>query len=54
MVIYHSLLGRDPAQDVHFFYTRSHFSAIENCALIFSINFKFILTFKECTTQFSY
>ena len=24
-----------PAQDVHFFYTRSHLSALQNCALIF-------------------
>ena len=28
-----------PAQDVHFFYTRSHLSALQNCALIFSTNF---------------
>ena len=34
------------AQDVHFFYTRSHLSALKNCALIFSTNFQFIFTFK--------
>ena len=28
-----------PAQDVHFFYTRSHLSALQNCAFIFSTNF---------------
>ena len=28
-----------PAQDVHFFYTRSHFSALQNCAVLFSTNF---------------
>ena len=28
-----------PAQDVHFFYTRSHLSALQNCALLFSTNF---------------
>ena len=28
-----------PAQDVHFFYTRSHLSALQSCALIFSTNF---------------
>ena len=28
-----------PAQDIHFFYTRSHFSALQNDALIFSANF---------------
>ena len=43
-----------PAQDVHFFYTRSHFSAFQNCALILSTNFQFIFTFKGCTTQFSH
>ena len=43
-----------PAQDVHFFYTRSHFSAIQNCALIFSTNFHFIFPLKKCTSQFSY
>ena len=35
-----------PAQDVHFFYTCSHLSALKNCALIFSTNFQFILTYK--------
>ena len=28
-----------PAQDVHFFYTRSQLSALQKCALIFSTNF---------------
>ena len=28
-----------PAQDVHFFYTLSHLSALQNCALLFSTNF---------------
>ena len=32
-----SRLGQ--AQDVHFFYTRSHLSAIKSCASIFSTNF---------------
>ena len=29
-------IGLVPAQDVRFFYTRSHLSALENCALVFS------------------
>ena len=28
-----------PAQDVHFFCTRSHLSALQNCAVLFSTNF---------------
>ena len=37
-------IGKDnirlgPAQDVHFFYTRSHLSALQNCALLLSTNF---------------
>ena len=28
-----------PAQNVHFFYTRSHLSALQNRALLFSIHF---------------
>ena len=43
-----------PAQDVHFFYTRSHLSALQNCALLFSTNFLFIFIFKRCTTKFSH
>ena len=43
-----------PDQDVHFFYTRSHLSALQNCALIFSTNLQFIFTFKKCTTQFNH
>ena len=35
-----------PAQDVHFFYTRSHLSALQICTLIFSTNFHLIFTFK--------
>ena len=37
------LLWLVPAQEGHFFYTRSHLSALQNCALIFSIYFQFIL-----------
>ena len=36
-----------PAQDVHFFYMRSHLSALRNCALLFSTNFQFIFIFKN-------
>ena len=43
-----------PAQDVPFFYTRSHLSALQNCALLLSTNFQFIFIFKKCTTQFSH
>ena len=42
------------AQDVHFFYTRSHLSALQNCALLFSTNSQFIFIFKKCITQFSH
>ena len=42
-----------PAQHVHFFYTRSNFSALQNCVLILLANFQFIFTFKKCTTQFN-
>ena len=31
--------GLVPAQDVHFFYTRSHLSALQDCALIFQAIF---------------
>ena len=34
-----------PSQDVHLFYTYSHLSALQNCALIFSTNFQFIFIF---------
>ena len=34
------------AQDVHVFYTCSHLSALQSCALIFSIYFQLIFTFK--------
>ena len=36
-----------PAQDVHFFYTYSHLSALQNCALIFSTNFSLFLHLKD-------
>ena len=48
------LLWLVPAQDGPFFYTRFHFSAVQNCALIFSIYFLFIFIFKRCITQFSH
>ena len=35
-----------PNQDVHFFYTLSHLSALQRCALILSANFHFIFKFK--------
>ena len=31
--------GFGPAQDVHIFYTRSHVSALQSCALIFLTDF---------------
>ena len=31
--------GLGPAQDVTFFYTRSHLSELQSCALVFSTNF---------------
>ena len=34
------------AEDVHFLYTRSHLNALISCALFFTTNFLFILTFK--------
>ena len=34
-----------PAQEVHFFYTRSHLSALQSCEFIFSTNFQIIFTF---------
>ena len=43
-----------PPQDGPFFYTRSHLSALQNCALLFSTNFQFIFIFKKCITQFSH
>ena len=36
-----------PAQDVHFFYTLSRLSALQNCALVFLTDFQFIFTFKN-------
>ena len=43
-----------PAQDVQFLYTLSHLSALQNCALHFSINFQFIFILKKCITQFNH
>ena len=34
-------MGLGLAQDVHFFYMRSHLSALQSCALIFSTNLLF-------------
>ena len=34
-----------PAQDIHFFYTRSHLSALKSYALILSTNFLFNFAF---------
>ena len=39
--------GLVPAQDVNFFYTRSHFSALQSFALILSKDFQFIFTLKK-------
>ena len=36
-----------PAQEVHFFCARSHFSALQNCAVLFSTNFKFFFILKN-------
>ena len=38
--------GLVPAQDVHFFYTRSHLRVLQSHALIFSTNFQFNFIFK--------
>ena len=50
----HSCIGLVPAQDVHYFYTRSHFSALQNCAVLFSTNFQIIFILKKFITQFSH
>ena len=36
------------SQYSHFFYTRSHLSALQNCAIILSTTFQFIFTIKKC------
>ena len=36
-----------PAQDAHLFYTRSHLSALQKCALLSSTNLQFIFIFKN-------
>ena len=46
--------GLVPAQDVHFFYTGSHLSVLQNYTLLFSTNFQFIFIYKKCITQFSH
>ena len=43
-------IGLIPAQDGPFFYTHSHLSALQNCALLFSINFQFTFILKKCIT----
>ena len=43
-----------PSQDVHFFYTCSHLSALQNCALLFPDNSQFNFIFKYFTTHSSY
>ena len=48
------LFGLGPAQDVHIFYTLSHLSALQNCALILSTIFLVFFAFKSCITQFSH
>ena len=52
--IYYGRVRLVPAQDGPFFYTRSHLSALQNCALLSSTNFQFIFIFKRCITQFSH
>ena len=42
--------GLVPTQDGPFFYTRSHLSALQNCAVLFSTNFQIIFIIKKCTT----
>ena len=50
-----------PAQDIPFIYTRSHLSALQNCALLLSTNFQFFSYLKNglqtvvielCSAQF--
>ena len=38
-IYYRYCIGIVPAQDFHFFYTRSRLSALQSCALFFSTNF---------------
>ena len=48
--IYHynqRLNQHDPAHNIHFFYMRSHLSALQNCAFLISTNFQFNFTFKN-------
>ena len=52
VIIRHLQTCSSPRQT--FFYTRSHLSALQNCALLFSTNFQFIFILKECITHFSH
>ena len=54
LYMFHFIFRLVPAQDVHFFYTRSHLSALQNCAVLFSTNFYLFFILKECITQFSH
>ena len=51
---FHNIQRLVPAQDGPFFYTRSHFSALQNCAVLFSTNFYIIFILKKCITQLSH
>ena len=42
------------AQNVHFFYARSHLSKLQSCKSIISINFSFVSKLKYPMTQFSH
>ena len=53
-IFWQSWIRLVPAQDVHFFYTRSHLNALQNCELLFSINFQLVFIFIKCITQFSH
>ena len=53
-IVYGTRIRLVPAQDEPFYYTRSHLSALQNCALLFLTNFQFIFIFKKCITQFSH
>ena len=46
----HTNVKQGPAQDVPFFYTRSHFSELTSCKSIIPTDFSFISLFKYCTT----
>ena len=44
---FHKSLWLVPAQDGPFFYTRSHLSALQNCAVLFSTNFQIIFLLEK-------